>query len=85
MWLQTAQIENEIRRTFYHIPNIGRKSQKLFDVMLDEILKKLEPVIATATFIRLVLDDSPTKRKSKRITVGVMSSADNTDGLFARK
>ena len=51
-WLQAAQIEDEFRQAFYHIPNIGRKSQKLFNAMLDEILKKLGPVIETVMFIR---------------------------------
>jgi hypothetical protein len=66
-WLQAAQIEDEFRQAFYHMPNIGRKSQKLFNAMLDEILKKLGPVIETAMFIRLVLDDSPTKRYGRKI------------------
>jgi len=66
-WLQAAQIEGEFRQAFYHMPNIGRKSQNLFNAMLDEILKKLGHVIETATFIRIVLDDSPTKRYGRKI------------------
>lgn len=48
-WLQAAQIEDEFRQVFYHMPNVGRKSRKLFDGMLDEILKKFGPVIASST------------------------------------
>ena len=66
-WLQAAQIEDEFRQAFYHMPNIGRKSQKLFNAMLEEILKKLGHVITTAKFIRIVLDDSPTKRYGRKI------------------
>lgn len=66
-WLQAAQIEDDFRQAFYHMPNVGRKSRKLFDAMLDEILKKLGPVIATATSIRIVIDDSPTKRYGRKI------------------
>ena len=66
-WLQAAQISDNFRQVFYHMPNIGRKSNVLFDMMLDEILKKLGPVIATSEFIRIVLDDSPTKRYGRKI------------------
>lgn len=66
-WLQAAQISNDFRQIFYHMPNIGRNSNILFDMMLDEILKKLGPVLATSGFIRIVLDDSPTKRYGRKI------------------
>jgi hypothetical protein len=49
------------------MPNIGRKSKILFDEILDVILEKLSDVIDIAEFIRLVLDDSPTKRYGKKI------------------
>jgi hypothetical protein len=45
-WLQAAQIEDEFRQAFDHMPNIGRKSQKLFDAMWNEILKKLGSVVS---------------------------------------
>lgn len=66
-WLQAAQIEDDFRQAFYHMPNVGRKSKILFDEILDEILKKLGHVIATSEFIRIVLDDSPTKRYGRKI------------------
>jgi hypothetical protein len=66
-WLQAAQISDDFRQAFYHIPNIGRKSKILFDDIFDQILEKLGPALAMATFIRIVLDDSPTKRYGKKI------------------
>lgn len=60
-------MSDDFRQAFYHMPNIGRKSDILFDMMLDEILKKLGPVIDTATLIRLVIDDSPTKHYGRKI------------------
>ncbi len=71
-WLQAAQVQDDFRQAVfqqapYHMPNIGRKSNILFDMMLDEILKKLKHVIATSQFIRIVLDDSPTKRYGRTI------------------
>ena len=46
-WLQAAQIEDEFRQAFYHMPNVGRKSRNLFNAMLEEILKKLGHVTTT--------------------------------------
>jgi hypothetical protein len=66
-WLQAAQISDDFRQAFYHIPGIGRKSNILFDEMLDIILEKLGPDIIKTTFVRIVLDDSPTKRYGKKI------------------
>ena len=66
-WLQAAQVQEDFRQIFYHMPHIGRKSDILFDRMLDEILNKLKHVIATSEFIRIVLDDSPTKRYGRKI------------------
>jgi len=66
-WLQAAQISDDFRQAFYHIPNIGRKSTILFDEMLDVILEKLGPDITKAACLRIVLDDSPTKRYGKKI------------------
>ncbi len=42
-WLQAAQIEDDFRQApspviLYHMPNVGRKSQKLFNAMMEEIL-----------------------------------------------
>jgi len=66
-WLQAAQISDDFQRAFYHMPNIGRKSIPLFENMLDIIIEKLAAVIETATDIRIVIDDSPTKRYGKKI------------------
>jgi hypothetical protein len=66
-WLQAAQISDDFRQAFYHMPGIGRKSQALFDKMTDIILEHLRSVIEEATYIRVVLDDSPTKRYGKKI------------------
>jgi SRSO17 transposase len=66
-WLQAAQIEDDFRQVFYHMPNIGRKSRELYDKITDIILERLRRVIETATYIRIVLDDSPTKRYGKKI------------------
>jgi hypothetical protein len=66
-WLQAAQISDDFQRAFYHMPNIGRKSIPLFENMLDILLEKLAPAIDTATYIRITLDDSPTKRYGKKV------------------
>jgi len=66
-WLQAAQISDDFRQAFYHMPGIGRKSRKLFDEMLDVILEKLGPDITKMACLRIVLDDSPTKRYGKKI------------------
>jgi len=49
------------------MPNIGRKSIPLFENMLDIIIEKLAAILETASYIRMTLDDSPTKRYGKKI------------------
>ena len=66
-WLRAAQISDNFREAFYHMPHIGRKGVEIFDVMLKIALEQLESVIATTTTIRLVLDDSPTKRYGRKV------------------
>ena len=66
-WIQAAQISDKYRQAFYHTTNIGRKSPILFDEFFDVLLQQLEHVIKTASYIRFVLDDSPTKRYGKKI------------------
>ena len=39
----------------------------IFDTMTKITIEQLEPVIATAATIRLVLDDSPTKRYGRKV------------------
>jgi hypothetical protein len=50
-WLQAAQISDDFRSVFYHMPGIGRKSPALFDKMTDIILQQLGSVIKTASYI----------------------------------
>jgi hypothetical protein len=66
-WLQAAQISNNFQRAFYHMPNIGRKSIPLFENMLDIILEKFADIFETTTYIRITLDDSPTKRYGRKV------------------
>jgi hypothetical protein len=66
-WLRAAQISDDYRSVFYHLTNIGCKSQDLFDAMTGIISEQLRSVLETATYIRVVLDDSPTKRYGKHI------------------
>jgi hypothetical protein len=61
-WIQAAGLSDHFRKVFYHMPGIGRKSQELFDELLKCIIEHLGDAIATATSIRIVLDDTPTKR-----------------------
>ena len=49
------------------MPSVGRKSQELFDEMLKCIIEHLGDILATAPFIRIVLDDSPTKRYGPKV------------------
>ena len=66
-WLRAAHISEDYRNIFYHMPSIGRKSQELFGEMLANILEQLKDAITLAPFIRIVLDDSPTKRYGKKV------------------
>jgi hypothetical protein len=66
-WIRAAQLSDDFRQAFYHIPNIGCKGVEIFDTMHDIIIEQLRPVIATAATIRIVLDDSPTKRYGRKI------------------
>jgi hypothetical protein len=49
------------------MPSIGRKTNNLLDAMTGIITTQLRSVLETATYIRIVLDDSPTKRYGKHI------------------
>jgi len=66
-WLMAAQISDDYQKAFYHIPHIGRKGTALLDENLKMILEELGEVIQTAKSIRMVLDDSPTKRYGLKI------------------
>jgi hypothetical protein len=66
-WIQAAQLSDDFRQVFYHMPNIGCKSQELFDEMPKIILTQRATVIMTAVTIRLVFDDTPTKRYGRKI------------------
>ena len=66
-WIQAAQMSDDYRQVFYHMSNIGRKHQELSDEMLKIILNQLAAIIVTAVTIRLVFDDTPTKRYGKKI------------------
>ena len=66
-WIQAAQISDHYRQAFYHMDNIGRKSPELFDEILKIITTQLADIIAKAKTIRLVLDDTPTKRYGRKI------------------
>jgi hypothetical protein len=58
------------QKTIYHIPNIGCKGVEIFDTMYGII-------IATAVTIRMVLDDSPTKRYGRKTEGGGVPSQSN--------
>ena len=66
-WIHAAQLSDDYRQVFYHMSNIGVKHQDLSDEMLDIITTHLAAIIITAATIRLVLDDSPTKRYGRKI------------------
>jgi SRSO17 transposase len=66
-WLKAAQISDDFRQAFYHIPHVGRKGREIFDELLKLILEQLGPILMASSKIRLVLDDSPTKRYGKKI------------------
>ena len=66
-WLKAAQISDDFRQTFYHIPHVGRKRPEIFDEQLKRILEQLGSDIMASSKIRIVLDDSPTKRYGKKI------------------
>ena len=66
-WLRAAQVCDDFRQAFYHMPNIGCNGEEIFNAMHKIIFEQLGPVIATAATIRLVLDDSPTKRYGRKV------------------
>ena len=66
-WIQAAQLSDDYRQVFYHMSHIGKDHQKLSDEMLKIITTQLAAIIATAATIRLVLDDSPTKRYGSKV------------------
>ena len=66
-WIQAAQLSDDYRQVFYHMSNIGVNHQKLSDEMLNIILTQLAAIIAVAATIRLVFDDTPTKRYGRKI------------------
>ena len=61
-WIQAATLSEKYRNIFYHMPDIGCNSQKLFDENITIITEQLRDVLETATSIKIVLDDTPTKR-----------------------
>ena len=66
-WLRAAQISDDYRLAFYHMPTIGCNGDEIFNALHKIVLERLGPVIATASKIRFVLDDSPTKRYGRKI------------------
>jgi hypothetical protein len=66
-WIQAAGLSEKYRNIFYHMPDIGRNGQKLFDEIIKYIKEHLGDVLKTATRIRIVLDDTPTKRYGPKI------------------
>jgi hypothetical protein len=66
-WIQAAGLSEDYRNIFYHMPGIGRKSKEIFDEMLQCLLEHLEEVLAGAASIRIVLDDTPTKRYGRQV------------------
>ena len=66
-WIQAAQISDHYRQAFYHMDNIGVNHQKLSDEILTIITTQLANIIAKAKTIRLVFDDTPTKRYGRKI------------------
>lgn len=66
-WIAAANLNDQFRHVFYHMPGIGRKGEVLFETSLEQILERLGPVISEAKAIRIVIDDSPTKRYGRKI------------------
>jgi hypothetical protein len=64
-WIQAAGLSNHFQRVFYHLTNIGRKYPQLFENMLEQIINYHRELLQESRFIRIVLDDSPTKRYGK--------------------
>jgi len=66
-WIRAAGLSEDYQKIFYHMRSIGRKHQVLFDKMLAFILEDLGEVLATARSIRLLIDETPTKRYSAKV------------------
>jgi len=66
-WLRAAGLSEKYRSVFYHMPSIEHKSQELFDEKLQCIIEQLGDILETATSIRIILDDTPTKRYGSKV------------------
>ena len=43
-WIRAAQISDNFRQVFYHMPGIGRKGVEMFEALLEHLLEKLGAV-----------------------------------------
>ncbi len=66
-WITAAGLNDRFRHVFYHMPGIGRKGESLFETMLILVLQQLAPILTTTKTIRIVIDDSPTKRYGRKV------------------
>ena len=84
-WLRAAQISDDYRQTFYHIPNIGRKGDELFNANVEIVLEQLGPDIIASSKIRIVLDDSPTSGfAASRFLTPIIKRRYNPNNRFDR-
>jgi hypothetical protein len=66
-WIRAAKQSRNFRQAYYHLPQIGRKSNRLLQQILTAIIAENRLLFETAASIRLVADDSPTKHYGKKI------------------
>jgi hypothetical protein len=61
-WICAAILSEKFRQVFYHIPYLARKSDLIFDLLLELILDRIINTMESKTKIQIVLDDTTTKR-----------------------
>lgn len=66
-WIRAAEVQDEYQRYYYAVSAFGRQAQKISEVTLGEIERKLGPIAKEQGYIEIVLDDSPTKRYGPKI------------------
>ena len=66
-WIIAANLFQYFRQSFYHLPQIGKHSQKMLQQILSNLIAQNRLLFETASSIRLIADDSPTKHYGKKI------------------
>ena len=65
-WFQAAGVEDDWQDHYYFLSTLGRKSREVADVLMRIALSCI-PVTHVGAYVRLAIDDSPTKRYGPKV------------------